>query len=497
MKNTSILTIFFLLFSLLGCSDDDNTSPKIPSQDIAEGTIQLVFEANENKTIKFEITSESAYQFSVDWGDNVVKEYSPNSPIEYTYNGGENGKKYRITIHAANVNKIILDDETTPNLKEIYFGDLKRITGYDLGNGENNNLEVIDITRCRRFDGGRFTAVINENTKNFNMQGLKNAGEITTYLFTSLDELNCNNLDFKTFSLYLDNVHLIKLNLDNSSNLKNLNLLKHQGFLKDLNTIENINLENLPLEYIRIQSINTKKFDVSTIKTLKELDISYLYSLDETMILPESLTSFSLRLGYVFENQSFFSNLRTVDFSNSSNLQHVTIADCKLLKNVIFKNNNELLTAAVVGSGIEKIQIENSILLKELSLSNCKNLSDLYIRNILSLEMLLTSNTKLSTINTDQLPNTLSWITIENDNFSSQAIEDLFNKVTDEPNGSNKRYININGNPGDNEEVRSLIEKNGNWVVNAKNKSNTTKMSTENEISSTNRITISGSVATK
>lgn len=477
---SSILTLFILIL-FVGCSSDDDEVfvSKVPGESLKEEQIQIVFSATEeNHILKFSVNSDYTGSLEVEWGEKSApkaQKYTSKSDIYYDF--PVQSENYVITVNVSQLKSIAFDDASTPNIRGLYLGDCSSLESFSM-NGSLSNLETLDINNCPRFWGGSFTVFA--NNEKFNFDGLKKAGSIVAYVKAPI-AIDLSNSDIESFTLFQLTDYIPSLHVESCSNLDYLSLNKGtDGY--SWPKIGNIDVKNTTLSKLGISAIKSDSLDISEAGNgFEAISLSYF---DAGFIKwNKALKYISMRGGSSLDvdyNANYQSTIRVLDFSDCEQLEELSVEFFPILKDIKVGGLQTLKFLWLQGNGdIEKLDISDMPSLASVYLFTHKNLESATFKNLpLLANLSLTNSSKFSSIDAGSLP-LLASVELENNNLDENEIKLFFshlaNQLTTE---GNQRSIKIKGNPGDTENIRSIIQKSGNWqVINDENSVTETRKS--------------------
>lgn len=466
-----LLTSIILFYQ---CSDDKQPFiPKVPGQNIEDNTIQMAFVAsNENPVLELRLTNETKSNIVIDWGDEFKPCYEYKSiedgAVRHDY--GSNVKEHVVTIKCPDLVSISIAKESFSQIKSIYFGDLPKFKSYSFDFSPPNILEVLDMTRCSRFWGGNVRLFVSK--ENFDFSGLKKLGslEITAYSPVKVD-LSSSDLENITLKAINDSkIHLF--DISGGKKIKNVNLGwfvdgKNSdtmfGYIHQIN-VENSSLENLNVTRFRINN----KLDLENCMNLKELVFEDVFINNEFKLAPNLKR---IKFSNIIDGLKWkhnYHNISKIDLSNLDKLESIMIENIVNLKDIKLPNKCD---------NLDRIWLQWNHKLTELNVSNYPNLTSLYsfdqkgisrvkIYNLPKLRYFTVRGSKeLSTIDMEgQFP--FYQLGLYDNNLSEESLKNIVSNLKDESlPDDNKNSITIYGNPGDTEEVRSLISRLANWEI--------------------------------
>lgn len=468
------LPILMSIILFYQCSDDKQPFiPKVPGQNIEDNTIQMTFVAsNENPVLELNLTNETKSNIEIDWGDefNPSYEYKSIEKGSVRHDYGSNVKEHVVTIKCPDLISISMAKESFSQIKSIYFGDLPKFKSYSFDFSPPNILEALDMTRCSRFWGGHAELYVFK--ENFDFSGLKKLGslEITAYSSVKVD-LSSSDLENITLKAINDSkIHLF--DISGGKKIKNVNLGwfvdgKNPdtmfGYIHQIN-VENSSLENLNVTRFRVNN----KLDLENCMNLKELVFEDVF-INNEFKLAANLKRFK------FSNINQESNWNR----NYHNITNLDLSDLDKLESVMIENivNLEEVKLPRKCDNLYMIWLQLNHKLTELDVSNYPNLTELYsfgqkgiskvkIYNLPKLRYFTVRGSKeLSTIDMiGQFP--FYQLGLYDNNLSEESLKNIVSNLKDESlPDDNKNSITIYGNPGDTEEVRSLISRLANWEI--------------------------------
>ncbi|MFY7669465.1 T9SS type A sorting domain-containing protein [Tenacibaculum sp. MEBiC06402] len=288
------------------------------------------------------------------------------------------------------------------------------ITGQNISVIDVNGDNEISFTEAQNYSG-------NINLTNSGLTTLPPISEMDGIeYFTNIQELTINNH------------HISSLDLSNNISLKKLSTF-YCGFLN------NLNLGNIPIESLEV--IQSSIPNVTFPTTLKDINIEYISPLVTNLDFSNCVDLENLRLTRYYG---------TVNLNNSRQLQSIFIQQNLQLNSLNLSSNVNLkdvnisytnLTALDLSNknDIENISISFNDLLTSLNVTNCINLSYLYVRNNQLTDLNLTTTPIVSNIQCQN--NKLTKLNLANGN--NQILSNQNNYRMDATGNPDLKCINI------------------------------------------------------
>lgn len=469
MKRVYVFLCLALSFVLsVSCSSDDDESDKFvvpvtPGIDLQEDEVQLVYHATPDSyyEIAFSVESQSD-EIMINWGDDDRMHILSEGKAVHVYPAEE--RSYIITIMSEGISKIDITDSRAMNITAFYAGNCPNLM--NLSYNKNNRFEAFDLTMCPHFNA----ISMQVNNSGFDLSGLKKAKWL--WLSLTADQ----HVDLKGFDvlekayIYLDvNTYWGNntVRITESPELRSLsiNMFTPSGYAYPPYTIY---LEDLEIKAPRLNDIRLENLYIPLDIDLREAGkdsvqvVMYSCNTPEKLLFSPATYSLSIhngwspatiwqveeldlsgceRLTYLFLD--VLSHLKTIRLGNATNLRRFWLQKCPQMERLDFASLPSLCI----------IECFTNERLKEITL---KDLPELHTMDF-------TNNSVLSELTGEELP-MLSRIDISNNQFSENTIISLINALPDEPAfGGQNRTLDIEGNPGDTEEVHNFIENKQYW----------------------------------
>lgn len=469
MKTRQIYFLIFSLFILISsCSkDDDNDNnpgfvvPTIPGVGIEENSVQLVFKASaEESTVTLGVESKTGDVF-INWGDNESLDTYLSGEVTYTYPAEE--KEYIISIMSSRISAINLLSEQSLHITGFFAGDCPELMSIQFN--KINEFENFDVTKCSQFS--QLQMYIHND--NFDLSGLSNA--------TALGLFVCSNMD---------------IHLKDYPNLSSLYISLERQYAKP----KNIQVEKCPqLTDTRINSYNTYSsspsnricwvknliLDIPLLKDLKLEDLTITEDLDlrktgdnfETLIL----NSFNYQKGIYFNSsmRNFLINnmwkprvdfeKKEIDLSQCKQLEAVQIDGLSSLEHIRLGNKETLGKYWLqLCPNVKEFEFSSYPALENLSCFNNVGVKSIKMKDLPELGYIAFSqNQNLTELDAENVSGIYN-VELGNNQLDENMIKQFFSLLTDAPmpDGKNRRIM-IYGNPGDTENMRSIIRNTDHW----------------------------------
>lgn len=460
-------------------------------------TIVLTF-APETTSARLGIGTDAGYEFSIDWGNGELVDYSAEGYLTHDITGSTvkiygseilqllvNSQNI-IAADVANAENLSMLQIQTNGLMSLKLGSHPKLTGiYAAG----NELKSIDVAGCPAL------RVLDLN--NNSIQGLVDCSGMNQLSKVDISYNAVSSLLLpKTTTLYeIDASYNMLTELD-VTGLSGLSELSAAGNaltsidLSGLTSVEDIYLGENQLNSIDISPCSSLETLQVAENNLSDIDLSHNPTLTGVYLQDNEITSINLsnnpnirwlnmgnnKLSEIdVTNQKFSililnnNNLSSIDLSSQTNLSSLDLSDNKLTSVNVSK-----------ASYLSQFHIENNAL-TELDLSGNSYLYGLFVFNNELTTLDLSKNTYLQRLEAqynnltglDVTKNTgLQEVLLQNNKFDAEAIDALINalpdvsKVTVTPETSFLRQLNISYMPGTEQADITPAENKG-WFVTA------------------------------